>query len=39
MIAEAATKIGVTIKLKVENQTNYYGKATYGNSDWLDADR
>ena len=37
VIAEAATKIGVNIKLKVENQTNYYGKATYGNSDWLDA--
>jgi peptide/nickel transport system substrate-binding protein len=37
VIAEAASKIGVTIKLKVENQTNYYGKATFGNSDWLDA--
>jgi peptide/nickel transport system substrate-binding protein len=37
VIAEAATKIGVNIKLKVETQANYYGKATYGNSDWLDA--
>jgi peptide/nickel transport system substrate-binding protein len=37
VIAEAAAKIGVKMKLKVENQTNYYGKATYGNSDWLDA--
>jgi peptide/nickel transport system substrate-binding protein len=37
VIAEAASKIGVTIKLKVENQTTYYGKSTYGNSDWLDA--
>ncbi len=37
VIAAAATKIGVNIKLKVENQTNYYGKSTYGNSDWLDA--
>jgi len=37
VIAEAATKIGVTIKLKVETQANYYGKATFGNSDWLDA--
>ena len=37
VIAEAASKIGVKIKLKVENQTDYYGKATYGNSDWLDA--
>jgi peptide/nickel transport system substrate-binding protein len=37
VIAEAASKIGVDIKLKVETQGNYYGKATYGNSDWLDA--
>jgi peptide/nickel transport system substrate-binding protein len=37
VIAEAASKIGVTIKLKVENQTDYYGKDTFGNSDWLDA--
>ncbi|HEY2259962.1 MAG TPA: ABC transporter substrate-binding protein [Solirubrobacteraceae bacterium] len=37
VISEAASKIGVQMKLKVENQTNYYGKATYGNSDWLDA--
>jgi peptide/nickel transport system substrate-binding protein len=37
VIAESASKIGVTMKLKVENQTNYYGKGTYGNSDWLDA--
>jgi peptide/nickel transport system substrate-binding protein len=37
VIAEAATKIGVKISLKVETQANYYGKATFGNSDWLDA--
>jgi peptide/nickel transport system substrate-binding protein len=37
VIAEAATKIGVKINLKVETQANYYGKATFGNSDWLDA--
>jgi peptide/nickel transport system substrate-binding protein len=37
VIAQAASKIGVTMKLKVETQANYYGKATYGNSDWLDA--
>ncbi|MGH2891253.1 MAG: ABC transporter substrate-binding protein [Solirubrobacteraceae bacterium] len=37
VIAEAATKIGVKIKLNVETQSNYYGKATFGNSDWLDA--
>jgi peptide/nickel transport system substrate-binding protein len=37
VIAAAASKIGVNVKLKVENQTNYYGKSSYGNSDWLDA--
>ena len=37
VITEAATKIGVNFNLKIETQTNYYGKATYGNSDWLDA--
>ena len=37
VIAEAASKIGVHIALNVETQANYYGKATYGNSDWLDA--
>jgi len=37
VIAAAASKIGVNLKLKVETQTNYYGKSTYGNSDWLDA--
>ncbi|HEY2317919.1 MAG TPA: ABC transporter substrate-binding protein [Solirubrobacteraceae bacterium] len=37
VIAEAASKIGVKINLKVESQANYYGKATFGNSDWLDA--
>jgi peptide/nickel transport system substrate-binding protein len=37
VIAEAASKIGVKISLKVETQANYYGKATFGNSDWLDA--
>jgi peptide/nickel transport system substrate-binding protein len=37
VIAQAASKIGVKISLKVETQTNYYGKGTFGNSDWLDA--
>ncbi|MEO8967296.1 MAG: ABC transporter substrate-binding protein [Solirubrobacteraceae bacterium] len=36
VIQQAAAQIGVTIKLKVETQTAYYGKSTYGNSDWLD---
>jgi len=30
-------KIGVKLKLNVETQTAYYGKATFGQSDWLDA--
>jgi peptide/nickel transport system substrate-binding protein len=34
--AQSAAKIGVDIKLKVETQSAYYGKATFGNSDWLD---
>jgi peptide/nickel transport system substrate-binding protein len=38
VIAQQASKIGVKINLKVETQTNYYGKSTYGNSDWLDAE-
>jgi peptide/nickel transport system substrate-binding protein len=37
VIQAAAKQIGVNIKLNVETQANYYGKATYGNSDWLDA--
>ncbi|HEY3727043.1 MAG TPA: ABC transporter substrate-binding protein [Solirubrobacteraceae bacterium] len=32
-----AAKIGVTINLKVETQAAYYGKSTFGNSDWLDS--
>jgi peptide/nickel transport system substrate-binding protein len=37
VIAQAASKIGVKMSLKVETLTAYYGKSTYGNSDWLDA--
>ena len=38
VIAQQAKAIGVDIKLKVETQAAYYGKATFGNSDWLDAE-
>ena len=38
VIAQQAKAIGVDIKLKVETQSAYYGKATFGNSDWLDAE-
>ena len=36
-MAQSAKAIGVNINLKVESSTAYYGKATFGNSDWLDA--
>jgi peptide/nickel transport system substrate-binding protein len=36
VIAQQAKGVGVNINLKVETQANYYGKATFGNSDWLD---
>jgi peptide/nickel transport system substrate-binding protein len=36
VIAQQAKAVGVNIDLKVETQSNYYGKATFGNSDWLD---
>jgi peptide/nickel transport system substrate-binding protein len=37
VVAQAAAAIGVKINLKVESSTAYYGQATFGNSDWLDA--
>ena len=37
IVAQSAKEIGVNIGLKVESQSQYYGKATFGNSDWLDA--
>jgi peptide/nickel transport system substrate-binding protein len=37
VIKSSTTKIGVNINLKLESQTAYYGKAVFGNSDWLDA--
>ena len=36
-MVQSAAAIGVKINLKVESSTAYYGKATFGNSDWLDA--
>ena len=36
-MVQAAKEIGVNISLKVESSAAYYGKATFGNSDWLDA--
>jgi len=37
IVAQEAKAIGVTINLKVESSSAYYGNATFGNSDWLDA--
>jgi peptide/nickel transport system substrate-binding protein len=31
-----AAKAGINIHLNIETQSNYYGKDTFGNSDWLD---
>ncbi len=37
IVAQSAKAIGVNIKLTVESSAAYYGQATFGNSDWLDA--
>jgi peptide/nickel transport system substrate-binding protein len=37
LIQNAAAEIGLKINLKIETSDAYYGQATYGNSDWLDA--
>ena len=36
IIKEQVSKIGVNITLQVENAAAYYGKSTFGQSDWLD---
>jgi peptide/nickel transport system substrate-binding protein len=36
VIKADAAKAGININLNTESQSNYYGKATFGNSDWLD---
>src|ERR1700689_2506365 len=37
IVAQSAAEIGVKINLKVESSPAYYGKAVFGQSDWLDA--
>jgi peptide/nickel transport system substrate-binding protein len=37
IVVDSAKDIGVTIKLKVEDSTTYYGDAVYGKSHWLDS--
>ncbi len=36
VIQQGAAKAGINIKLNITNQTLYYGKSTFGNSNWLD---
>jgi peptide/nickel transport system substrate-binding protein len=36
VIQQDAAKAGINIKLNITNQTLYYGKSTFGNSNWLD---
>jgi peptide/nickel transport system substrate-binding protein len=38
IVKQAASQIGVDIKLTVESTSKYYGKAVFGNSDWLDGE-
>jgi peptide/nickel transport system substrate-binding protein len=37
LIQNAAKAIGIEIELNVEQQDAYYGKAVFGQSDWLDS--
>jgi peptide/nickel transport system substrate-binding protein len=37
IVVQQAAAIGVKVNLKVEAQSAYYGQATFGQSDWLDA--
>ena len=37
VIKADCAKAGINVNLKIEQQSQYYGKATFGNSDWLDA--
>jgi peptide/nickel transport system substrate-binding protein len=37
VIQNAAKQVGIRIALNVEDQSTYYGRATFGSSDWLDS--
>ena len=37
IVAQSAKAIGVNLHVKMEAPSAYYGKFTFGNSDWLDA--
>jgi peptide/nickel transport system substrate-binding protein len=36
IVVQAAAQIGIKINLHVQSTSAYYGKATFGNSNWLD---
>jgi peptide/nickel transport system substrate-binding protein len=38
IIQQSASQIGVNINLTVETSSKYYGKAVFGQSDWLDGE-
>jgi peptide/nickel transport system substrate-binding protein len=38
VIQNAVRKIGVDLDLNVEDQSTYYGRAVFGQSDWLDSE-
>ena len=38
LIKQSARQIGVDINLTVETTSKYYGKAVFGQSDWLDGE-
>ena len=37
VLQNAVKPLGITINLNVEDQSSYYGRATFGQSDWLDS--
>jgi peptide/nickel transport system substrate-binding protein len=36
IVVQAAAQVGIKINLHVQSTSAYYGKATFGNSNWLD---
>ncbi len=38
VIQNAAKRIGIDIRLNIEDQAAYYGQARFGQSDWLDSE-
>jgi peptide/nickel transport system substrate-binding protein len=38
IVVQEAAAAEIKVNLKVESSSAYYGKATFGNSDWLDAE-